>query len=498
MLIATMFVPLAGALAFALSPSVKEGAMSTAARLLGAVVAAVPLILVIGLWLRFDPGQGGFQFLVDQPWIPSVGAGLRFGVDGMSLALAALTALLFCVALVYPAQTRGRATRYVAWMLFLEAVCLTFFLTLDLLVFYVCFDLSLVGMYFLIGIWGHEDRERAALQFILYTFAGSLVMLLGILSLALAVDPISFDLRVLSERAEGVLGVGGVRTGLTFLALMFGLAVKTPLVPVHSWLPTAHVEAPAPVSAILAGILLKMGTYGMIRVVLDCFPETFRDYAWGVGILAVVSIVYGAFVAWGQSDLKRRIAYTSITHLGYTVLGISVAASTGVAIARRLALTGAMLEMVAHGLITGSLFLITGSLWRRHHTFEMSEYGGLMKLAPKMTVATVLAAFASLGMPALAGFVAEFQIFTGAVSVFPWLAGLGLLGVLITAVLFLDLLRSVFFGAPSSRISQSSDLGPLEVIALVMLLGLTVVIGVAPAFIVEVLDSASRIFLGGS
>lgn len=518
MLTAAIFIPLAGAVLLALLPSRSRdsdpGAAGGAAavRALGALVAAVPLALLVAVWLAFDPAADPgaaagaapagdpFRAVVDVPWIPAVGVGYRVGVDGISLVVATMSALLYVVAVAWPMDHRGRAREYVAWMLFLESVSIGLFVALDLLLFYVFFDLSLVGMYFLIGVWGHEDRQRAALKFILFTLAGSLVMLLGILSLALAHDPITFDLRTLT--AAQPLAGGGLRAALTLLALLFGLAIKTPLVPVHTWLPAAHVEAPAPASAILAGVLLKMGTYGMIRIAWAPMRDTFQAYAFVLGVFAVVSIVYGAFVALGQRHIKRRIAYTSITHMGYTVLGIAMAASitTGHEAARRLALTGATLEMVAHGLITGALFLVAGSLWQRGHSFDMGAYGGLAGRVRRLTAAAVVASFASLGLPGLAGFVAEFQIFTGAVAIEPWFAGIGLIGVLVTAALFLQLLQEVFLGAASDRtaaVGAAGDLGAVETVGLALLLGLTVLLGVAPAFAVDVIAGAAEALLGG-
>lgn len=492
MLPTVLLVPLAGAFLLALWP----GASARAARILGAVAAAVPLALLVAVWIGFDPAGPRFQAVVDVPWIPSLDAGFRLGVDGISLVVATACAVIFLAAVVYPTDHRGRARQYVAWMLFLEAVSLGLFLALDLLVFYVCFDLSLVGMYFLVAVWGHEGRERAAIKFLLFTLAGSLVMLLGILSLVLAADPVTFDLRELI--ASQPLAAAGARAGLTLLAILFGLAVKTPLVPVHTWLPAAHVEAPAPVSAVLAGVLLKMGTYGMIRIAWEPMRETFERHAFVLALFAVASVVYGAFVALGQRHVKRRIAYTSITHMGYTVLGIAVAAGAvaGRETARRLALTGATLEMVAHALITGSLFLIAGSLWRRTDSFDMDEHGGVAARAPWLTAFSVVAAFASLGLPGLAGFVAEFQIFSGTVVLHPWLAGISLVGVLITAALFVQLLQVVFLGKPSVRVSRMGDLGAIEKAVLASLMGLTVVIGVAPAFVLDVIESAAGAIAG--
>ena len=493
MLLLTVILPLIGALLLAVLSGISE----KIARLLATVFAAAALLVMIWSWLRFNPATPGLQQVIDWPWIPAVGAGLRFGVDGISLAVATMSAILYTVVAAYPVDFRGKARQYLAWVLFLEAVSLGLFLTFDLLLFYVFFDLSLVGMYFLIAQWGHEDAHRAAIKFILYTFAGSLVMLLGILSLLLATDPLSFDMRVLTETQP--LAGTGLRAGLTLLAIMVGLAIKTPLVPVHTWLPAAHVEAPAPASALLAGVLLKMGVYGMIRIGYGMLQETFIANTLPLAIFAVIGIVYGALVGLGERHIKRRIAYTSIIHMGYAVLGIAMAFSVagGNPDARRMALTGATLEMVAHGLITGALFLLAGSLWQRTDSFSMDEQKGVLSAAPWLGVCMVVASFASLGLPGFAGFVAEFQIFAGSLAMRPWLAGIAILGVLLTAALFLQLLQAVFLGKANARVVGVSDLSAVETASLVFLLGLTLIIGVAPAFVVTIIDSASQVLVGG-
>lgn len=285
---------------------------------------------------------------------------------------------------------------------------------------------------------------------------------------------------------------------LAFVGFALAFAVKAPLVPFHTWLPPAHVDAPAPASTILAGVLLKMGTYGFVRILLAMMPATFQRFAFPLAILAVVSIVYGALVALAQPNLKRAIAYTSVNHMGYAVLGIAAAGGlvTGAGQARTLALTGATVEMVAHGLITGALFLVTGSVWRRAATYEISEFGGLARKAPAMTVLAVLAAFASLGLPGLAGFVAEFQVFVGTYAVYPWLAAIALLGILITAALFLQLLQRVFFGKLPVRWTAWRDLGPIELLSLASLLAFVIVIGVAPAWLLTVIDASAGPLLG--
>jgi len=493
MLTAALLVPLLGALALVVRPRWT----ARAARGFATAVAAVPLMLLLLAWLRFDPAGPLFQLVEEAPWIPSLGVGYRLGVDGIALAVAAMSALVFTAAAAYPVETLGRPRSYYAWLLFLEAVSLGVFLALDLLLFYVFFDLGLVGMYFLIGRWGHGDARRSALKFFLYTLAGSLVMLLAILALYLASDPRTFDMRRLI--AQQPLAGAGTAAGLALLGLVIGLGIKTPLVPVHTWLPPAHVDAPGPVSAILAGVLLKMGTYGLIRIPYSMMRDTFERYALALAIVAAVSIVYGALVALGQRNLKRRIAYTSVNHMGYAVLGIAAAgglARGAAEHARAVALTGATVEMVAHGLITGSLFLIAGSFWQRGEEYDLGAFGGLAAKAPRLAAATTVAAFASLGLPGLAGFVAEVQIFAGTFGVWPWLAGIALLGVLITAALFLLLLQQLFFGTLPARWESFPDLARSERWVLGVLLALVVVIGVYPRFLLTLIEATTGLLVG--
>lgn len=498
MLSAAILVPLLGALVLGAWPRTPWPTSVPAMRAAATAVAAVPLVLLILVWLRY-PGTSAaapFALVEAVPWIPTLGVAWRLGVDGISLPLAALSALLFVAAVAYPLKLPGRAHHYYAWLMFLEGVSLGVFLVIDLLLFYVFFDLSLVGMYFLIGRFGHGDARRAALKFFLYTLAGSLLLLLAILALHLGMPEASFDMRDLTA-AQPLAGTGTY--ALVVLAgLLIGLGIKTPVVPFHTWLPPAHVDAPGPVSAILAGVLLKMGTYGMIRIPLSMMRESFRDATLMLAVIATASILYGALVALGQGNLKRRIAYTSVNHMGYTVLGIAAAGSAlGSERARALALTGATVEMVAHGLITGALFLIAGSFWQRGGEYRLDAYGGLAARAPRLTVATSLAAFASLGLPGLAGFVAEFQVFVGAFAVYPWLAAVALLGLLITAALFLGMLQSLFFGALPERWSAFPELDRRETVVLSMLLVLVVVIGIYPRWLLAPIDAAARLLVTG-
>lgn len=495
MLSLTILLPLLAALVLALGSAVDH----RTARRIAVPVSAVPLFLLAVVWAGFDTGAGApaFQWVQEIPWIPTLGIAWRLGVDGIALALAAMTALLFIAAVAWPADTGGRARQYYAWFLFLEGVSLGVFLTLDLLLFYVFFDLSLVGMYFLIGGWGHGNPRQAALKFFVYTLAGSLALLLGIINLYLGSEPLTFDMRALI--ANQPLAGTGARAGLVLLGLVVGFGIKTPLFPVHTWLPPAHVDAPGPVSAILAGVLLKMGTYGLVRVPFAMMSATFARYAAALAVIAVVSILWGALVALAQTNLKRRIAYTSINHMGYAVLGIAAAGALapGAEAARRLALSGATLEMVAHGLITGSLFLICGAFWQRGGTYELGVYGGLAERAPRLAALTTVAAFASFGLPGLAGFVAELQIFAGSFAVYPWLAAAGLLGILVTAALFLQVLQQLFFGELPERWRDFTDLRAMEIVVLSGLLALVVLIGVWPSWLLDIIDSGSTALLRG-
>lgn len=492
MLTAVIVVPLAGALLLALWRPPERPARWSA---IG--IAAVPLVLMIVAWLRFETGSPVlFQLVEEAEWMPAIGASYRIGVDGIGLGLAAMTAVLFVAAVAYPVDTKGRPHQYYAWMLFLAGASLGLFLSLDLILFYVFFDLTLVGMYFLIGEWGHGSARRSALKFFLYTFVGSLSVLLAILGLYLAAEPSTFDMQRLIESQP--LAREGVSASLILFGFMFGFGIKTPLVPVHTWLPPAHVDAPAPASTILAGVLLKIGTFGMIRIPLSMMKDTFQEGAVIIAIVAGVSIVYGALVAFGQRNLKARIAYTSVAHMGIVVLGIAAAGGvlTGDETSRDVALSGAVVGMISHGLITGALFLIAGSFWRRAESYDMDAFGGLASRAPRLTAAAVVASFGGLGLPGLLQFIADFQVFAGSLGVFPVIAIVSLVGLLIMAALFLQLLQDVFFGEMPDRWSTFPDLDHSESIVLGGLLVLSVVLGVVPGFLLNTFEPAIASILG--
>ncbi|MFR0355679.1 complex I subunit 4 family protein [Streptomyces sediminimaris] len=462
--------------------------------------AAADLALVLALWAGFDAG-GGMQYEQRTRWIPGAGVGYHVGVDGLSLPLVALTCLLFLAVAVYSLRETRRVRSYVCLFLFLQTVCLGLFVALDLILFFVFFDLSIVGMFFVIAGWGHGERARAAaLKFFLYTFVGSLALLLGFIGLYLAADPHTFDITDLT-RADPLAG-RGLYAGLVLLAIGAGLAVKTPTVPFHTWLPPAHTDAPAAGSAILAGVLLKMGTYGFVRIAMPLLPGSWRHYALVIVVVGAVSVVYGALVALAQTDFKRMIAYTSVNHMGYIILAVGAAGTLAGsdAQARSLAVTGAVTQMVSHGLITGALFLLCGVLYDRGRTYAIDAYSGLAAHTPRFAAATAVAAFASLGIPGFSGFIAEFQIFTGSLASQAVATAIALTGILITAALFLRALRTMFLGAP--RLPETiptggiADLRGSEAAPAVTLLGMALIIGVAPRWLLDVIEPASRTVTG--
>ncbi|MDW5327127.1 NADH-quinone oxidoreductase subunit M [Plantactinospora sp. KLBMP9567] len=494
MLTAITFLPLAVAAAVLLVPR------TVADRLfvwIWIVTATVDLALVVVVWAVFDPG-GGVAFEQAVAWIPQAGVGYHVGVDGLSLPLVAVTCVLFLSVAVYSLRETRRVRSYVAVFLFLQTVCIGVFVALDLILFFLFFDLAIVAMFFVIAGWGHGLRARAAaLKFFLYTFTGSLALLLGFIGLALAARPHTFDIVALTD-ANPVAGRDGY-AALVLLAIGVGLAIKTPTVPVHTWLPPAHTDAPATGSAILAGVLLKMGTYGFVRIAMPILPDAWRRYAIVFVVVGVISVIYGGLVALAQTDFKRMIAYTSVNHLGYVVLAVgaagTLAGSDGRA--RQLAVTGAVTQMVSHGLLTGALFLLAGVLYARRRRYDMNAFSGLAAKTPLFAGVTAVAAFGSLGIPGLSGFIAEFQILTGSLATQPVATGIALLGILITAALLVWALQRVFLGplrtpdAPGAA-AAFPDLHPSELVAIVALLVLALAIGVAPRFLLDVIEPASR------
>ncbi len=477
-----VFLPLAGALLLMALPSVS----SRTSHVIAIATSALTLVLTLVMWSR-GVVAGGFSQVEEIGWIEAIGAAYRVGVDGISLPLVLLTALLFLLAFIYQARSSDRARSFVILMLMLETASIGTFVALDALLFYVFFEVSLVSMYFMIAGWGGVERQRAALMFFLYTLLGSLPLLLAILGLFLASDPYTFDMRVWIETPP-LLGIGGM---LALIAMLFTFAVKIPAFPVHTWLPAAHVQAPTVGSVILAGVMLKFGTYGLVRFALQMTPEAFAQIGVIVLAVGVVGAIYGAFVALAQSDMKRMIAYTSVNHMGYVVIAVAVAAlATADPVMRAIALDGATLQMISHGLVTGALFFLVGIVKDRAKTREMAELGGLLKVVPLLGWTYILMAFASLGLPGLAHFPAEFQIFLATLNISPW-AVISILAIVVVAGLYLRSISLVFLGEPDDKWLKMPDLDRREIIVLAPLVILTIMIGVAPAWLLEVINTTT-------
>jgi NADH-quinone oxidoreductase subunit M len=491
MLSLIVFLPLAAALAL-LVPGIAD----TVARWLWVAVTVTDLALIVAAWARYrPPAPNELAFAERARWIPGVNSSYHIGVDGLSLPLVAMTAVIFVACALYALGGHDRPRQQAALFLFLQTVSLGLFVAADLILFFVFFDLSIVAMYFVIAGWGHGDAGRSALKFFLYTFLGSLAVLVGFIGLYIAAEPHTFDMVEIASTTP--LSGKPLAGGLVLAAILLGLAVKTPTVPFHTWLPPAHTDAPAIGSAVLAGVLLKMGTYGFVRVAMPMLPQEWRRWAWVIIAVGVVSVLYGALVALAQNNLKRMIAYTSVNHMGYIVLAVGAAGlvASGSADARGVAVTGAVTQMVSHGLITGALFLLAGVFRDRADSYDVDAYGGLAGPAPKLATLFAVGAFASLGLPGFSGFIAEFQIFAGSIAATA-VAAIALPGILITAALFLRALQRIFTGQTRGLAERFVDLNVAELSSAGTLLALSLAIGVFPRPLLDIIEPAAHGLVG--
>ncbi len=467
-LTALIVLPTAGAGVVALVPRSRSELVLP----VGILMSILPLALAGYLLWEFDPGTAGFQFVEQTIWFESWGMGYHVGVDGISLLLVALTAFLVPISLLASYKIDKHVPRYVAAMLFLETGLIGVFLSLDLLLFFVFWEVMLVPMYFIIGVWGGERRVYAAVKFFLYTALGSGLMFAGILWLGLingAADGLpSFDYNLL-------LGAEISRTAQFWLfgAFAISFAIKVPIFPLHTWLPDAHVEAPTAGSVLLAGVLLKLGVYGFLRFNLPLFPEATVDLVPVMAVLAVIGIIYGALVAIVQPDLKRLVAYSSVSHLGFVVLGIFALTVQG--------LEGGVIQMINHGLTTGALFLLVGMIYERRHTRMIDDFGGLAKVMPVFAGAFLFVAFASIGLPGLNGFVGEFLVLLGSYLSLPVYAVIAAFGVLLAAVYLLWAYERIFTGPVDKPENEKLlDLDLREKLVLLPIAVLILFLGVYP------------------
>ncbi len=497
-----------------------------AIRRVSILASLVPLILSVVLLFNYDRELGGMQFEITAPWIPMLNSSFRLGADGLSLPLIFLTTLLSTLSIYYSARTiRTRVREYFVMFHLLELSMLGVFMALDYVLFYLFWEVSLVPMYLLIGIWGGENRSYASIKFFIYTLVGSVAMLLAILLTYLATG--TFDILNAAQAQPFVQLDYDTRIllgSLAFWGFFLGFSFKVPSFPFHTWLPDAHTEAPTAGSVILAGVLLKLGAYGFLRIILPTYPEASQFWAPVVIAVGAIAIVYGAFVCVAQRDLKRLIAYSSVSHMGYVMLGIGAASlvltpeglqqvtekmggttpAANVYDSAVMALNGATLQMFNHGIITGALFLLVGVIYERAHTRDLAKFGGLSAKTPYFYGIMMVTAFASLGLPGLAGFWAEFFTFRGAFAIVPVWAAFGTIGIVMTAVYILwRILQNVFLGEyDASRLehwttvdgehaSGPTDMALFEKITLWPLVIGMVVIGIYPTWLLSFFNTSA-------
>jgi NADH-quinone oxidoreductase subunit M len=477
-------LPVIGALLVLLMGKGRDNAV----RQMTLAVSLITFALSLYMWYHFDPNSADYQFVERHSWLPDFGISYHVGVDGISMLLVVLTTFLTPIALLSSWESiHDRVVLFSFFMLALEAAMIGVFVSLDLFLFYVFWDAMLIPMYFLIGIWGYEQRIYASIKFILYTMAGSVLMLLAIIALAYyhqtVTGVVSFDLPDLYA-----INIPVQMQTWFFLAFAVAFAIKVPLFPFHTWLPDAHVQAPTAGSVILAGVLLKMGTYGLLRFAFPLFPIAALQWTPVIALLAVIGIVYGALVAMVQPDMKKLVAYSSVSHLGVVVLGLCALNVQGV--------QGAVYQMLAHGISTGGLFLIVGMLSDRRHTKLIAEYGGLKAVTPKLVAAFLLVTLASIALPGMNGFIGEFLILIGSFQsshISHWFAVTAATGVILSAVYMLWMFQRVNYGPVTNpKNAGLRDLSPREWVVIVPVIAMAILMGVMPGLFLKPMEASVR------
>ncbi len=489
-----LWMPIIGALGVLLWPKSNE----TGLKAWALINTILTFLLTIGLYCKFDQTTPGMQqaFLVKVPWIPQFNINYALGVDGISLPMIILTGLLFMLCILSSwTQIKKSVKAYFALLLLLQSTVFGVFMALDFFLFYVYWEVMLLPMFFLIGVWGGENREYAAVKFFLYTFFGSILMLVGIVGLYFATGQSadSFSILALSGGKFGSQTVTLFGHVLSFSKLFFifmfiGFAIKVPVFPFHTWLPHAHVQAPTAISVILAGVLLKMGTYGFLRIAFPIFPESAKFFGPAIAWLGLINVIYGALCAMAQTDVKKLIAYSSVSHMGFVMLGLAAMTVQGV--------NGAVLQMFNHGTSTAMMFFMIGILYERsHHRWIVRPdgtkgYGGLYTQLPVYSIIFIIGMFASMGLPGMSGFISEALIFLGMYQKFTTITVLALFGLLIGAAYLLWMFKRMFFGEVNPSVKEYSDMTALEVLYMSPLVVAVILFGIWPSPILNIMKAS--------
>jgi NADH-quinone oxidoreductase subunit M len=477
------FIPILGMLIIAIVPNRGE----KSARWIALITSLIMLGLSVVLWLNFNSAQGAMQFEEMYRWIPGVNIFYHLGVDGISLPFVFLTCLLMVVSILVSWNITLKPKVFFALLLLLGTGMIGVFVSLDFILFYIFWELVLLPMYFLISIWGSSNRMYAATKFFIYTLFGSVLMLVGILMIYFNSGLTSFNILELTKAS-----IDPNMQNWIFLLLFMGFAIKVPMFPFHTWLPDAHTEAPTAGSVLLAGILLKMGCYGFIRISIPILPDAARAWAPAIAILSIIGIIYGALASLIQKDLKRLVAFSSVSHMGFVMLGISSLTPT--------AINGAVLQMFNHGCITGMLFLLVGMIYERTHTRIISDLGGLANKMPLWAGILAFTSFASLGLPGLSGFWGEFLVLFGTFNkgnIFSKvMVYLAVLGIVLGAAYLLWMLQRVIFGKANEKLGELKRLSWLEFVTLLPLIVIIIIVGVYPTPLVNMINTSVTYILG--
>lgn len=505
----TIFAPLLASLIVFLLPDDEK----TLIRRLALVLSLVPLVLTLVMWFNFDRVNPTIQFETNVSWFPAIGASYHVGLDGISLALFLLTAILTPLSVLASFNIDDRVKMYMALFLALETGMLGVFAALDLLIFFIFWEIGLVPMYFLIRLWGGKDRDYASFKFFIYTMAGSLGLLLSIQLIGIAAG--TFDIPELMTRwvalEDGALPGSGLPTNLVkiiaYILFVVAFAIKVPVWPFHTWLPDAHTEAPTAGSMILAGVLLKLGAYGFVRLVIPLFPEQAQATAGILAILGMLSIVFGGFAAFGQWDFKRLVAYSSINHMGFVVLGIAVmawayghtldaSASPAMVQDAVMATNGAVFQMFNHGLSAAGMFFLVGVIYERTHTRDLKKYGGIWSVLPMFGAILIFTSMASLGLPGLNGFVSEYMIVQGAWNPFTLQVSLSMIGLLMTGAYILKGIGQTLHGPLLPEWQDLKDMTLREHLVIWPLMALMLSLGLWPQWLVAYINDTVSVLLG--